>query len=217
MGLYWSSITATSRKIISRLCVDLGRHRALRFAMALLALIPGVLLANSRDVSPVTPPSSPDVILVLNGSFWSRFPPALDLLRKGAAKRMIVDGSDSQTTFGKTVADRELDVARTQGSIANKIGVCRVTADSTAEEAVQIDSCLNAVHAHNILLVTSAYHSRRALEIFQRELPAYQWSVKGVDDGLSGVEESARLLWWQGVDRWRSMEQKQAAFTPAIQ
>src|SRR6476646_657059 len=51
---------------------------------------------------------------------------------------------------------------------------------------------LVSLRAHRILIVTSAYHTRRALAIFRHRLPQYQWSVAAAPD------ESA-----YGTDWWR--------------
>jgi len=43
--------------------------------------------------------------------------------------------------------------------------VSRVRMSSTAEEVAVVAPCLVSRHAHRILIVTSAYHTRRALAI----------------------------------------------------
>jgi hypothetical protein len=76
--------------------------------------------------------------------------------------------------------------------------------------------CLQSLHAHQILIVTSAYHTRRALAIFRHRLPQYEWSVAAARRlGLSTdwwhrrawaktwLGETERFVWWKVVDRWR--------------
>ena len=88
---------------------------------------------------------------------------------------------------------------------------------STAEEVEFAAPCLLSLHAHRILIVTSAYHTRRALAIFRQRLPQYEWSVAGApDESAYGTEwwrrrawaktwlgETERFAWWELVDRWR--------------
>ena len=88
---------------------------------------------------------------------------------------------------------------------------------STAEETVAAAACLQSLQAHRILLVTSDYHTRRALAIFRHRLPQYEWSVAAApDESTYGTEwwrrgawaktwwsEAQRLAWWELVDRWR--------------
>jgi len=68
-----------------------------------------------------------------------------------------------------------------------------------------------------VLLVTSDFHTRRALNVFRREIPEYEYSVAGSHDAAqfgerwwthrqwakTFVNEWARLLWWKLVDQWR--------------
>ena len=70
----------------------------------------------------------------------------------------------------------------------------------------------------SILLVTSAYHTRRALAILQARLPQYHFSAYAADDpfyfsnrwwtnrvwATTTLSEWERYLWWLLVDRWRS-------------
>jgi uncharacterized SAM-binding protein YcdF (DUF218 family) len=72
-------------------------------------------------------------------------------------------------------------------------------------------------HAHRILIVTSAYHTRRALAIFRHRLLQYEWSVAAAPDkaaygtdwlrrrawAKTSLGEAERFLWWELVDRWR--------------
>jgi uncharacterized SAM-binding protein YcdF (DUF218 family) len=67
------------------------------------------------------------------------------------------------------------------------------------------------------LIVTSDYHTRRALRTFQREAPDYEFSVAAAYDANEfggqwwrhrqwakvNFEEWLRLIWWELVDRWR--------------
>jgi len=69
-----------------------------------------------------------------------------------------------------------------------------------------------------VLLVTSDFHTRRALSVFRHEIPGYEYSVAAArDDAQFGdkwwthrqwaktfVNEWLRLIWWSAVDRWRN-------------
>jgi len=50
--------------------------------------------------------------------------------------------------------------------------------------------CFLSLDAHRILIVTSAYHTRRALTIFRQRLPRYDWSV------TAALDESAYGMDW---------------------
>ncbi len=77
--------------------------------------------------------------------------------------------------------------------------------------------CLNAMGGRNVIVVTSDFHTRRALSVFTREIPDYKFSVAAAyNPSEFGVQwwrhrqwakvnfdEWLRLLWWEAIDRWR--------------
>jgi uncharacterized SAM-binding protein YcdF (DUF218 family) len=88
---------------------------------------------------------------------------------------------------------------------------------STAEEAKDVQRCLQDRNVKAIVLVTSDYHTRRALSTFRRRLPQYRWSIAATEEPATFGEnwwqhrewaktalwESMRMGWWEIVDRWR--------------
>ena len=85
------------------------------------------------------------------------------------------------------------------------------------DEARQVRRCLDTVDARSVLVVTSEYHTRRALSVFRHTFPGRSIGVAGaIEPDQFGVlwwrhrewakvtlNEWARLLWWECVDRWR--------------
>ena len=75
---------------------------------------------------------------------------------------------------------------------------------------------MQAFTGHKILLVTSDFHTRRALDTFSRELPNYNFSIAAAYDSREfGVQwwqhrqwaktnllEFCKLVWWELVERW---------------
>ena len=70
--------------------------------------------------------------------------------------------------------------------------------------------------AKSVLIVTSDFHTRRALEGFRREFPEREDSVAARNDEGFGsrwwthrqwaktfVDEWLRLIWWKAIDPWR--------------
>jgi uncharacterized SAM-binding protein YcdF (DUF218 family) len=71
--------------------------------------------------------------------------------------------------------------------------------------------------ARTVLLVTSDYHTRRALSIFGKSLPAYRYEIAAASDprdfgaqwwrhrewAKTALDEWLKLIWWELVDRWR--------------
>jgi hypothetical protein len=95
--------------------------------------------------------------------------------------------------------------------------VCPIDGLSTKDEAKDAEKCLSSEQAKSVLLVTSDFHTRRALDVFRRELPEYEYSIAASRNAEQyGAqwwkrrqwakifqEEWVKMIWWNLVDRWR--------------
>jgi uncharacterized SAM-binding protein YcdF (DUF218 family) len=192
----------------------------IRFWTALLLLtlaFAGVrLLLSSGRLLVLDQPVRSDVILVLDGDnddvrFWR----AVNLLRAGYARDVLLDQRSDHIQFGQSQANAAQQfVARLQ---LDHVLVCPGRMQSTAEEVEFAGRCLAMFASHRILIVTSPYHTRRALTIFRHRLPQYQWSVAAAEDrpnygvqwwrsrawAKTWLSETQKFAWWELVDRWR--------------
>jgi DUF218 domain-containing protein len=120
--------------------------------------------------------------------------------------------------WGRTPAELATAfIAETPGALAPRLGVCPIQGDSTFEESRHVAACLAPLHCRRVLLVTSDFHTRRALSILSRRLPQYQWSAAAAADAYyfdpewwkhrewakTNLLEWQRLMWWEVVERWR--------------
>jgi len=160
-------------------------------------------------------PQKADVILVLAGEFDHRPSRGLELLSAGYAPKMLLDVPAGAKIYNQST----LEIARAYLRRLDRedAAVCPVFGLSTKTETKDTESCLMQSGAHKVLLVTSDYHTRRALSIFRHELPQYEFSMAAAYDpqqfGASwwnyrqwaklNFDEWVRLVWWYGVDRWR--------------
>ena len=180
-----------------------------------------LLMVQSGAYLVVDHPEKSDAIIVLAGDrndtrYWR----GIDLLRAGYGRQMILDAS-TERVYGRTYAEYAADfVARTSGELAPQISVCTVKYDSTVLETADVAGCLARLQPlpHTALLITSDFHTRRALSIFGKRLPQYHWSVAAAhDDSFFGqpwwkkrewakinITEWQKLLWWELWERWRS-------------
>jgi len=99
---------------------------------------------------------------------------------------------------------------------ANAITVCAIYGLSTKAEAQEASRCLEKVGGKNVLLLTSDYHTRRAVATFRHELPQLNFSVAAAHDprefgvnwwqhrewAKTNFNEWMKLVWWEAVDRW---------------
>ena len=161
-------------------------------------------------------PRQAEVLVVLaGGDNDSRYWHAVELLKRGYGNAIVLDVLAARLTYGRP--DTELAAEFISRTAPGHATVCPVMADSTFDETRGVARCLEPLHAHSILLVTSDFHTRRALSVFRHKLPDYQWTVAAADDPLqfgtkwwtrrewakTTLLEWQRLLWWNLVDRWR--------------
>ena len=165
----------------------------------------------------VNAPQKSDLIVVLAGETDRRPALALDLLRQGYAPRILLDVPASAKIYDSTLTQIAADYVR-KLPVASQIALCPIAGLSTRDESHDVATCLTAEHgATRILLITSDYHTRRALSILRHEIRGRYFSVAAAhDDSQFGIrwwthrqwakiclDEWLRLIWWNAVERWR--------------
>jgi hypothetical protein len=188
--------------------------RLLRFVI--VVAIAAFLASRAASFLVVNAPEKSDVIVVLAGETGVRPARGVELLREQVAPRMFID----EETHG-VIFDQPL-IALAQKYIsslpeASRIAVCPIPGLSTDAETVDVARCLQSLGVHRVLIVTSDFHTRRALTTFRHKLPQYEFSAAGASDPTRfgaawwthrewtkvTFDEWLRLLWWEAVDRWR--------------
>jgi DUF218 domain len=180
-----------------------------------LVVFVGVFAARAGSFLVVDAPRPSDVIVVLAGETDRRPARALELLQQGYGKRVLIDVPAESNIY--TFTQLELAQKYVQSlPQAAAVSVCPIVAFSTKGETQDVEKCLTRMNAGTILIVTSEFHTRRALSIFRRELRGRTFSVAAAYDGAqfgthwwtrrqwakTVLDEWLRLLWWSGVDRW---------------
>lgn len=175
-----------------------------------------IFAANAGRLLVADAPQPSDVLLVLAGDTDHRPVHALQLLDQGYGRRVVMDVPAAAKIYEST----EIDLARKYIEHlpqAASVRICPITGLSTREESHDAEKCLANEEGTRILIVTSDYHTRRALSIFRHEVHGRSFSVAAArDDTQFGtrwwtnrqwaktcVDEWLRLVWWNGVERWR--------------
>ena len=189
-----------------------------RVRVVLIVFLSGWLLFSltSGKFLVVNNPQHADVIVVLAGETFYRPNRGLELLSQNYAPRMLLDVPKVETIYDQNAVDLAQRYLQ-QLPQSQSAAVCPILGLSTKAETADVSGCLEKSGVHSILVVTSDYHSRRALSIFQHELPQYTIYVASArDPGQFNVswwkrrqwakmnfDEWIRLAWWEMVDRWR--------------
>jgi hypothetical protein len=181
-----------------------------------LIAIAAVFAANAGRLLVVDAPEPSDVIVVLAGETDRRPARALQLMEQGYARRELLDVPATARIYESTqleLAQKYIqDLPR-----GESIGICMIEGMSTRDESRDVEKCLMHEDGKRVLIVTSEFHTRRALSIFRREVPGKTFSVAGARDSSqfgtkwwsqrqwakTCVEEWLRFFWWKVVDQWR--------------
>jgi hypothetical protein len=174
------------------------------------------LAAKAGSFLVVEAPRPSDVILVLAGETDRRPERALQLLAQGYGRRIVLDVPTNAKLYEFTQIQLAEKYVQDLPQAAS-IGVCPIDGLSTKDESRDAEKCLKQAGANSVLIVTSDFHTRRALDVFRREIPGHNYSVAAArNDEQFGVrwwrhrqwaktllDEWLRLLWWKVVDQWR--------------
>jgi hypothetical protein len=194
----------------------MGRTRRILILGVVLFAGLVVFAANAGRLLVMDAPQPSDVLLVLAGETDRRPARALQLLDQGYGRRVVIDVPAVARIYEST----ELELARKYIEHlpqAASVRICPIKGLSTREESHDAEKCLAYEEGTRVLIVTSDYHTRRAVSIFRHEVHGRSFSVAAArDDTQFGtrwwtnrqwaktcVDEWLRLVWWNVVERWR--------------
>jgi uncharacterized SAM-binding protein YcdF (DUF218 family) len=151
--------------------------RKLRVLFLLAGVPLLVMVATSGWFLVVNQPGKADVIMVIAGETDQRPAHGLELLNQGYAPRMILNVPAGAKIYQWT--QPELAQRYVQSlSEGPAITICPIYGLSTKAEAQDAARCLQNA-GRRVLLVTSDYHTRRALSTFEREVPNPDYKYSG--------------------------------------
>jgi uncharacterized SAM-binding protein YcdF (DUF218 family) len=116
-------------------------------------------------------------------------PRAIELYKQGYGKQIIVDEDASHKFYGRTLAERRRQELAGNPNI--QAVVCPIYGATTSTESGDVARCLDSMGARSVLIVTSDFHTRRALSIMRGRIPSIQWSV------ASAKTDYDPSAWWE--------------------
>lgn len=154
---------------------------------------------------------SADAIVVLSGSstYIERTHKAAELFHQGRAPLIILTDDNTRGGWSSPLqtnpyfVERARDELIKQGVPADKIRMIDLTASGTHHEALTIKEYAVAHHLRSLLVVTSVYHSRRALRSLRQSFAGTAILV-GLEPAV-GIETPSSAFWWLRVEGWRSV------------
>jgi hypothetical protein len=187
-----------------------------RFAAALFIALLILFAANAGRMLIVDAPQHSDVIVALAGETDYRPALALQLLTQGYGRRVLIDVPSAAKIYDSTQLQLAEKYVQNLPQAAS-VGICPIEGLSTRDESRDVEKCLSHEDGTRILIVTSDFHTRRSLSIFQHELHGKTFSVAAAHDSTqfgahwwthrqwakTCVDEWIRVFWWNAVERWR--------------
>ena len=151
-----------------------------------------------------------DAILVLSGSsaYVERTQKAARLVKQGVSNRVLLtdDGEYAGWSRREQRNPPFVDLAKyeltAQGVEEDQIEVLSPQVTGTIYEARLLKKKMADEEWKSVLLVTSAYHSKRALWTFERELLSEDVEI-GVIPAAVGEQTPSVNTWWFGRKGWQ--------------
>lgn len=186
------------------------RRRFLLIALLVFIASPFVAWFAARVLIVKAELPSADAIVVLSGSstYIERANWAAKLYREGRAPLIVLtddgliggwdNGEDRNPHYYEMSARR----LQQQGVPADRIQLAPGVALGTYEESVLVRDYASARNLKRVLVVTSGYHSRRALWSMRRACEGSGIQV-GIDSAPPGWQTPSPWLWWSRRWGWK--------------
>jgi uncharacterized SAM-binding protein YcdF (DUF218 family) len=187
-----------------------AKWRRATAALALLALWPLLAWVAARALIVEANIPHADALVVLGGSavYIERAQRAAELFHQKRAAMIILTNDDQRGGWSSAeqrnpfFVERAADELRRAGVPAEKIEVLPGAVAGTYDEAAKLSEYAARRGLRSLLVVTSGYHSRRALWALRRATAG-----KGIEVGLDAVAPGQQTpppaTWWLDRRGWR--------------
>jgi uncharacterized SAM-binding protein YcdF (DUF218 family) len=143
----------------------------------------------------------PELIVSLASHEWERLPVAAQVAARFPKAVLILTLPPAVTQHRCHGCPFRVEFLVNLGVRRERVGVLRLTESSTRGEARTVAEFMRRHKLQRVLVVTSAYHTRRALRTFQHELRS-----DGATVGVIAADEDTwarpRRWWSRPYDRW---------------
>ena len=190
-----------------------GLRRRLRFlSLIVLLFLVWIFLAPflAEWLIVEKPLARADAMLVLGGSatFKERTEKAAGLYRQGISAKILLTDDGGRAGWSRTEQrnPRFVELARQslieRGVPPDAIEILPATVEGTIDEARVFEEKAHAEKLQSVLLVTSAYHTRRALWTFTK-VSAESGAAIGVESAPTGIQTPSPFYWWLQPSGWK--------------
>lgn len=208
-GCAWHT-KAMSLKKLTQLFNQKRTQRVIAFALAILTAWSLLAWVAAKGLIVSNELSRADAIVVLAGSsaYQERTRRAAELFHEGRAPKIILTNDNLKSGWSNELERNPLFIERAAAEL-KRAGVAEAeikmlpqNVSSTYDEALLLRGYAEAHGLRSILLVTSAYHSRRALWTFHKVFEG-----SGINVGLLSVAPGEQMplpaTWWLHARGWQ--------------
>jgi uncharacterized SAM-binding protein YcdF (DUF218 family) len=183
---------------------QLPASRAFRVFAALWVVLLGLGLWAVRDAGTAllvnVELDRPDAIVSLASHEWERLPAAAALALKNPSAKVLLTVPIAANPFNCHDCYHRIDRLVAAGVDEDRIVILPHRVFRTRDEAEAVREWAGSHGLRSVMVVTSAYHTRRALDTFWNMLAGTGIAVGVYPAGLSDVEPGR---WWRHkYDRW---------------
>ena len=188
------------------------RSRFLTALALLLLLWPFLAWAAAKLLIVRAPLEHADAIVLLSGSssYKERAARSAELFAAGRAPRIILTNDNQQGSWNNTLERNPFYYESTLAELT-RLGVPRDRVDvlmqpvsGTRDEALLLREHVEKNGIRSVLVVTSAYHSRRALWTFRRVLGDGGTNI-GLEVAGTGWQTPSPWTWWLQLRGWQTV------------
>jgi uncharacterized SAM-binding protein YcdF (DUF218 family) len=191
--------------------------RKFKFVVLLLTIILIWIFAAPRLAEGLIvekPLARADAIFVLSGSsvYVERAQKAAELYKQGISDKILLTDDGARGGWSQTerrnppFAELAKNELIRQSVRAENIEILDEKVSGTIDEARILRKIAGERNLKSILLVTSAYHSRRVLRTFEKAFAETGFSIElGIAPAPTGVQTPPPALWWLSPFGWQTV------------
>jgi len=179
------------------------RHPRRQLAAIVVGLlVVAALISRAGRVLVMSEPvADADAIVSLGSHEWERLPLAADLAVRNPRATVLLTQPEKVTNFNCHDCSHRLDRLRHAGVKPERVKILPLTVPSTYGEAVATLAFVRTSPVHRLIVVTSPYHTRRALATFRSVLKGTGVQV-GIAPATATSEARPRQWWMTPYDRY---------------
>jgi uncharacterized SAM-binding protein YcdF (DUF218 family) len=196
--------------------LQLFSHRRVRRVLLISSIVLAAwslvawVAAKALIVSDELPRADAVVVLAGSAAYQERTRRAAELVQEGRAPKVVLtndnllSGWSNELQRNPLFVERAAEELRRAGVAGAQVETLPQAVSSTHDEAVLLRQYAEAHGLRSVLVVTSAYHSRRALWTFRKVFEGSGISV-GLVNVPPGEQSPPEATWWLYARGWKSV------------